>query len=461
MADTIRDSFEAGAMLLAYIGLINTAFISKDAEKRDYSHHQKELECLLKQHNEEIKLTKETYMQNMIVDMERHFQQLNADLLSATRASERDMYDQRNKQCQTLILASTIMLSTLISIIIQGRLPSDSPSQALLLFSVSSTASLGSLFLCIIIYILLVIRCSKFMYRKRSKEYTKQFSEATKATKFMFDQHSQVLTNRSKDSWEEKSYDDDIETRVSFKKSFFEKLSKKFSKIKRISKTNDKTNDIKEADMKANQSIIFSNDDFVAVDMDNSDSHVHIDFGQDTDNGIFGQVEDAQNSFYKLDEDAESYGLLSTPPNNPYETPRRNDTIRKKIFDLDLPVLEQEYLEHDKIIRSYLQRRDRINRNYTKFLFGVNTFDNYWNNNCHLHHQVGVILFYVGTGLLLLCLITYNWVFFTYSYLNSIAAIASTVIIGAALILGILFRFSFKIVQSKTTTEWEKLIDKK
>jgi len=69
MADSFREGFEVGAMLLTYIGLINTAFKYKDAERRDYSHHQQELECLLKQHNEEIKLTKETYMQNMIVDM--------------------------------------------------------------------------------------------------------------------------------------------------------------------------------------------------------------------------------------------------------------------------------------------------------------------------------------------------------------------------------------------------------
>jgi len=64
-----RDSFEAGVMLLAYIGLMNTSLKYKDTETRDYKQHNEELNSLLLQHNEEVKLTQETYMQNMIVDM--------------------------------------------------------------------------------------------------------------------------------------------------------------------------------------------------------------------------------------------------------------------------------------------------------------------------------------------------------------------------------------------------------
>ena len=56
-------------MLLAYIGLMNTSLKYKDTETRDYKQHNEELNSLLLQHNEEVKLTQETYMQNMIVDM--------------------------------------------------------------------------------------------------------------------------------------------------------------------------------------------------------------------------------------------------------------------------------------------------------------------------------------------------------------------------------------------------------
>jgi hypothetical protein len=56
----------------------------------------------------------------MFTDMERHFQQLDSDLLSSTKESERDMYDQRNQQCQTIIIAATIMLSALVCVCIEG-----------------------------------------------------------------------------------------------------------------------------------------------------------------------------------------------------------------------------------------------------------------------------------------------------------------------------------------------------
>ena len=362
------------------------------------------------------------------------------------------MYDQRNKQCQTLILAATIMLSALVTMIIQGILPSRTPNVALLLYSISSTASLGMLFLCIIIYILLVIKSSKFMYRKRSKEYNKQLSEASKSTQFLFDEHEKGFTNRSIDSWDEPindSSNNDNNKRPSIFKTFSRKIK---NQMIRRSKPNDShiindgveasSNYVSSSSSSLSSSIVLTSDDITAIDINNTDDVDTIDL----------------NNFYKPDDDdddTEFNGLL-TSPRNPYETPRRS-TLRKKIFDLDLTAIEQEYIQHDEIIKKFLTRRDRINRNYSRLLFGDNTFDNYWNNYCNFHHQVGVLLFYFGTGLLLIALMIYNWAYFTYTYELASGGIVSAVIIGSALILGILFRFSFKIIQNQTTHEWEKL----
>jgi hypothetical protein len=55
----------------------------------------------------------------LFTSLEKHFQQLNADLIGSSKESERDMFDQRNQQFQTILLASSVMFSALSTVIIQ------------------------------------------------------------------------------------------------------------------------------------------------------------------------------------------------------------------------------------------------------------------------------------------------------------------------------------------------------
>ena len=188
---------ETFSTMLAYIGLLQTFYLYRGTEGRDIKHHEEEIEKLRAQHNETIKYTRDIHLKSIILDMQRHFQQLNADLLTATRASENDMYDQRNKQCQTLILAATIMLSALVTMLIQGILPSNIPNSLMLFYGISSTLSLGLLFLCIIIYVLLVTKCSNFMYEKRSMQYTKVLRNASDKTIQLFIEHADEMNKEN------------------------------------------------------------------------------------------------------------------------------------------------------------------------------------------------------------------------------------------------------------------------
>ena len=61
---------------------------------------------------------------DMTAELERHVQQLNADVLLSCREAERDMFDQYGEQFRTLTLAGTIMLISLITVLIQGVLAS-------------------------------------------------------------------------------------------------------------------------------------------------------------------------------------------------------------------------------------------------------------------------------------------------------------------------------------------------
>lgn len=95
---------EMGQLIVGVTSLVKAKQIHKETLERDLSHHSKEYGEAKKQHDLEILNLKQTHLLGMFNDMRRHFQQLDSDLLSSTKESERDMYDQRNQQCQTIII---------------------------------------------------------------------------------------------------------------------------------------------------------------------------------------------------------------------------------------------------------------------------------------------------------------------------------------------------------------------
>ena len=139
------------------------------------------------QHDHDLLLLKKTFLSDAYMNLEQHFQQLNADLINSCGENERDMFDQRNQQYQTIILSSSVMFSALSTVIIQGFLPPTSGSTAFILYALSSSISLGSLFLCIIICIEIVHRASKFMYR-RANNQTLQLRDALALSNSMLEE---------------------------------------------------------------------------------------------------------------------------------------------------------------------------------------------------------------------------------------------------------------------------------
>ncbi len=99
---------------------------------RSSEYHETEIELTRKQHAEDLRMAKKIHEDDIRVAhrlhtldigkmmlqqkkehlmgtysaLESHFVQLDADLVNALKESERDMYDQRNQQLNTLILAS-------------------------------------------------------------------------------------------------------------------------------------------------------------------------------------------------------------------------------------------------------------------------------------------------------------------------------------------------------------------
>lgn len=128
MATSEARFFSIGSIVATGLGTFQARNIHRANENVDHLHHNEELKLLRDQHARELFTTKQTYLVNTFTGLEQFCQKLNEDLLKNSREAERDMVDQRNQQFQTLLLASSIMLTALITVLIQGVLPSATPS---------------------------------------------------------------------------------------------------------------------------------------------------------------------------------------------------------------------------------------------------------------------------------------------------------------------------------------------
>jgi hypothetical protein len=96
------------------------------------------------------------------------------------------MFDQRNQQYSTILLATTIMLGALICCLAQGVLPNGSTLDTSIysLYSIVTSLSVSFLFVCLVLCVEVMWRASEFMY-KRSKHHTGYLAKAIKKTKDM------------------------------------------------------------------------------------------------------------------------------------------------------------------------------------------------------------------------------------------------------------------------------------
>jgi hypothetical protein len=144
----------------------HTAEFSHNSEKLG-----EDLNLARNHHAVDISNTQKTYLLELYYSLKQHFQQLNADLISSGRESERDMFDQRNQIMQTIILASSVMFSSLCNVIIQGIIPQKAPSEVFVSYAFFFSISFVFLFVAIIISLEVTRRSSEFMY-KRSKNHS-------------------------------------------------------------------------------------------------------------------------------------------------------------------------------------------------------------------------------------------------------------------------------------------------
>jgi len=152
------------------------------SQAKEQTRHEEELELMRQQHENELKAAKQAYLINAFTNIEQYCQELNENLINSTRDAERDMVDQRNQQYQTILVASTVMLTALFTVLVQGRLPVMANEAVKLTFSLCTAGSTGFIIVNVLLCIQLIYRVSQFMYRK-TEGHLRKINEAIESTK--------------------------------------------------------------------------------------------------------------------------------------------------------------------------------------------------------------------------------------------------------------------------------------
>eukprot|EP00468_Gymnochlora_sp_CCMP2014_P004974 CAMPEP_0167749902 /NCGR_PEP_ID=MMETSP0110_2-20121227/5682_1 /TAXON_ID=629695 /ORGANISM="Gymnochlora sp., Strain CCMP2014" /LENGTH=486 /DNA_ID=CAMNT_0007635141 /DNA_START=144 /DNA_END=1604 /DNA_ORIENTATION=+ len=147
-------------------------------------------------HEENVKLSKDLQAQSIALEnrlhqaqlcsaLEQHLQDITSDLVVAGKEADRDMWDQRNAQYQTLLLSATVMFAAGMAVIVEGELPSDTSTLLIIGYSGSVGCSFASLFVSIILCIRIVVSMSTFMYNLTNHHQTVVTNLVLKASDVM------------------------------------------------------------------------------------------------------------------------------------------------------------------------------------------------------------------------------------------------------------------------------------
>jgi hypothetical protein len=165
----MSSSINIQSLLQTASQIVSDIHIANEEKKRDIHLFNKSFKIDKDIFNEIIKITKQCYLIDSLKELKQHAQQLDADYIYNLKESERDMFDQKNQQYQTVIVSASVMFSALSTVIIQGIIPINSHDLIFIAYSITTSLSFGSLFLSLVICIEIISDASEFMFYKSKK----------------------------------------------------------------------------------------------------------------------------------------------------------------------------------------------------------------------------------------------------------------------------------------------------
>eukprot|EP01032_Pedospumella_encystans_P023633 gene23633-26748_t len=364
-----------GNVITAGLNLYQTAEYSKRSQAAEQSRHERELELMRQQHRQELITAKQTYLISTFTDIEQYCQELNENLVNSTKDAERDMVDQRSQQFQTILLAGTIMITSVINILIQGPLPESSNQFSKIAYSLTNTASIFFIGLNMLLCIQLIYRVTQFMYR-RSESNLIQLREAMSETR---------KTMRKIRGDDEIDDEGPVASKIPNKIPTFEPHSGEQEESKE------------------------SEDGAGRDSMSNVKADVS---GKESASSPRGSV-----------------------PLNPEVPLLRQPSNRSQISKLSLEEVDAQWQQHESEVHAYLHRRSAINERREVLRFGAISFEHFWNSSCRDTGFLALVSFYIGTSFMLLATMVFFWNKYVYVYHVQEGAIAAVVTIGVSLVV--------------------------
>lgn len=369
-----------GNVITAGLNLYQTADNSARAQALEQSRHEQELELMRQQHRKELLTAKQTYLISTFTDIEQYCQELNENLVNSTKDAERDMVDQRSQQFQTILLAGTIMITSVINILIQGPMPKNADQFSKVAYSFTNTAAIAFIALNMLLCIQLIYRVTQFMYRRSEANLT-QLRDAMSETKKM------MRKIRGDDG------------------------SMKHTNIHNIAMSSEAADKVTDG--------VNNNDTGIAEEekMEPEDDSAEINYRP------LGPPMRGDTGANKA-----AVGRNGIPL-------KRNPSNRSHISNLTHDEVDAQWRQHETEVHAYLHHRSAINERREVLRFGAVSFEYFWNTSCRDTGFLALISFYIGTSMMLLATMVFFWNTFVHDYDCMEGAISSVVTIGVSLVV--------------------------
>ena len=218
------------SIIPSLVEITNSQYIAARENKRDHDLFKEGYKRDLDLFNESFKFNKESFLIDSRKELKQHEQQLIADYIHNLKESERDMFDQKNQQFQTIIVSASVMFAALSTVIIQGIIPSNSCSFLFIAYALTTALSFGYLFICIVICIEIISNASTFMFEKskgehcRLKDYFEILKKQSKIDEVYEAEVAEVVKSLANDKADDKGLENVLNKHLGYIK---DKLSKR------------------------------------------------------------------------------------------------------------------------------------------------------------------------------------------------------------------------------------------
>jgi hypothetical protein len=440
-----------GNVLTAGFNLYQNQDLSNKAQAIEQSRHEQELELMRQQHHNELITAKQTYLISTFTDIEQYCQELNENLVNSTKDAERDMVGQRSQQFQTILLAGTIMITSVVNVLIQGPLPVTADAFSKIAYSLSNTGSIIFIGMNMLLCIQLIYRVTQFMYR-RSEANLSHLSDAMNETRTMMshirgDNDDGTGRNVARESAEssDMSYSRNLSSVPSGRYTFDE------------NDANENNEEKMEDDGDKNQPSRTDAGYFDAEGIDRASKPPPLHpyrlqrkqhssgapaasyGGKSSSSSNSGSMSKSSNSFLNLAEENKKQQEWQTQQQHQHQQNLPNGlhkqtSTRSRISTLTHDEVDAQWRQHETEVHTYLHRRSAINERREVLRFGVVSFENFWNQSCRDSGFWALIFFYVGTSLMLLALMVFIWNLYIHIYNCISGAIVGVITIGISMI---------------------------